>query len=97
MPDPKLTTETKGELENQMNPTSDEQLDALIGIFEVATTDGEIQLDTNQIGNVYLWLLWAQNVLRRYNEELQKAQQQDDAPRFNELSHIFGLLTKEAL
>lgn len=41
-------------------PTNDVRLRELMGIFETATTDGECRLDGDQIGDVYLWLQWAQ-------------------------------------
>jgi hypothetical protein len=44
-----------------MQPTTQVRLMELVNKFEEATTDGKIQLSGNDIGDVYLWLLWAQD------------------------------------
>jgi hypothetical protein len=38
----------------------------LIGVLEAATTDGELSLDSDQIGDIYSWLLWAQNKVSEF-------------------------------
>ncbi len=39
-------------------PTSSARMKELTGKFESATTDGEIAMDGDTIGDVYQWLLW---------------------------------------
>jgi len=42
-------------------PTSLERLNEIMGIMEVMTTDGDTsQLKSDDIGDIYTWLLWAQ-------------------------------------
>lgn len=44
-------------------PTTPDVLTGLLGKFEVATTDGDLSGITQEdIGGVYLWLLWATEV-----------------------------------
>jgi hypothetical protein len=39
-------------------PTSNERLNELMGKFEAASTDGEIALTSDDIGDTYSWFLW---------------------------------------
>lgn len=47
--------------DDDLTPSSKERLVALVGKFEAATTDGDLQLSQDDIGLVYLWLMWAQD------------------------------------
>lgn len=44
------------------DPTTVERLAELTGRMEIMTTDGDTtQLTSNDIGDIYSWLLWAQS------------------------------------
>lgn len=48
-----------------MNPTDLARLQELIDTMEIATTDGELVLNSDQIGDIYQWLLWANQLMRK--------------------------------
>jgi hypothetical protein len=76
-------------------PTAAERLQKLVDVFEVATTDGELHLNGDQIGDVYLWLQWVQDRTKLINERMAWAQQRDDAELYNILNSILkGEATK---